>query len=452
MGRRRPGGGRPEVIDVTQFVDEGLGNSSYLVDVGDGRAIVVDPSRDPRPYLTAAQAHGLTITHAVETHLHADFVSGSRELAARGARVIAPAGADLGFAHDALPDDARITVGDGATLRVIATPGHTPEHAAYLLTDDDEVPLALFSGGALIVGAIARTDLISPDETEGLTRDAYRAAQARFAPLPDDLAVYPTHGAGSFCSTGGSDERVTTIGRERATNPVFTEGNEDGFVRQTVASFGSFPLYFLRLRPVNRRGPKVYGDAPPVLQPIGASEIRDDAVLVDARPIERFAGGHIPGSISIELRPAFATWLGWLARDGAPIAFVLDDDQDEAELVRQCLKIGYEDLRGRVDMRSFEGDLSNIPIVAPESLTGSIVDIRQGSELTSFIPGSRHVELAEIANAELPNGPLTLHCNHGERAMTAASLLERSGRDRVSVMSGSPADWSAATGIALRQS
>jgi len=183
----------PSIIPV---LDEGLGNQSYVVALGDGRGLVIDPSRDPLPYLRIAARLGLQITFAVETHLHADFVSGSRELAAQGATILAPRAAKLEVAHRGLDGGIEVDLGGGFQLRALATPGHTPEHLAYLLLDDG-IPLALFSGGALIPGGAARTDLIDPKQTEPLTRALHRAVRQQLAGLPDDLRVYPTHGSGS---------------------------------------------------------------------------------------------------------------------------------------------------------------------------------------------------------------------------------------------------------------
>ncbi|HWB72148.1 MAG TPA: MBL fold metallo-hydrolase, partial [Egibacteraceae bacterium] len=197
---------------IVPIVDAGLGNSSYLVDVGDGRALVVDPTRDPGPYLRTAEQRGWRITDVAETHLHADFVSGARELAAGGARLLAPARAGLGFPTTGLDDGDEVDLG-GLRLRALATPGHTPEHLAYLLADGDR-PLAVFTGGTLITGGVARPDLLGPDHTEALARAAHRSIRQRLLTLPDDLPVYPTHGPGSFCSAGPGGERVTTIGHE----------------------------------------------------------------------------------------------------------------------------------------------------------------------------------------------------------------------------------------------
>jgi hydroxyacylglutathione hydrolase len=196
------------------FVEAGLGNSSSLLALGAGRAIVVDPTRDVTQYLAAADRMGLTITYSVETHLHADFLTGSRELAARGATVLASRAAGIEWPHRAFSHGDEVDLG-GLRLRALATPGHTPEHLSWLLLDGAR-SLALFSGGALLPGAMARTDLIAPDQTEALARRLWHALQETILTLPDEVAVYPTHGAGSFCAAAPGGERTTTIGRERA--------------------------------------------------------------------------------------------------------------------------------------------------------------------------------------------------------------------------------------------
>src|SRR6266700_4030396 len=225
--------------EIVTFRDQGLGNASYLVDLGDGRGLVLDPSRDPGPYLDAAARRGLRLAWTAETHLHADFVSGSRELAAHGATVLAPAAARLGFPHRGLGDGDQLDLG-GLGLRALPPPGHTPEHLAFLLADGAQ-PLALFSGGSLLVGAVARTDLISPDRTQQLARALWRSLHQRVLTLPDDLGVYPTHGAGSFCSAPTGTAPTTTIAREKATNPLLAAPDEDTFVKLLVGGLGSYP-------------------------------------------------------------------------------------------------------------------------------------------------------------------------------------------------------------------
>lgn len=450
------------MTDIVSILDEGLGNSSYVVDIGDRRALVLDPERDPGWYLAAAGRRGLRVAYTVETHLHADFVSGSREFAAQGAQVIASAAGGLEFPHRGVGDGDEVDLG-GLTLRALATPGHTPEHLAYLLLDGSR-PMALFSGGSLLVGAVARTDLISPERTDELARSLWRSLHDRILSLPDDLPVYPTHGAGSFCSAPASAERTTTIGRERAANPLLAAPNEDAFVKLLLDGLGSYPSYFVRLRDVNRRGPTIYGTPPPPLAPLDVEQVRrlvaDGAQLVDARPVAAFAAGHIPGALSIALRAVFGTWLGWLADPARPLVFVLDDDQDRAEVVRQTLNVGYENLAGELTggMRAWEAarqPVATIPLIdAPALDPRHTIDVRQTSEFDAgHVPGVRHIELGALAEATsaLPPGPLTLACGHGERAMTAASVLAAAGHGDLAVVEGGPEDWQRATGRSLER-
>ncbi len=442
------------MVTIIPFVDEGLGNSSYLVDLGDGRGLVVDPTRDITSYARSAEHHGLRVALSLETHLHADFVSGSRELARLGATVLAPRAGRSEFPHRGLDHEEEVDLG-GLTLRAIGTAGHTPEHLAYLLLDGPR-PVALFSGGALLVGSVARTDLINPDQTEPLARQLYRALRYRILALPDELPVYPTHGAGSFCSAPGGGERTTTIGRERTTNPLLAAPDEETFVRRLLGGLGTYPDYFLHLREVNRRGPAIYGDSPPVLRKLMPGElevaVRDGAELVDVRPVEAFAAGHIAGALSIALRGSFASWLGWLVAAYRPLVFVLDEGQDRGEVVRQSLKIGYENVAGelaggmaawraagRAEMRT---DL----VRDPAALREPVLDVRQTAEYAAgHVPGAALVELGSLKaqGSHLVGDPVTVMCGHGERAATAASLLERAG-GTASVFLGSAGDWSRA--------
>lgn len=444
---------------ITPFIDEGLGNSSYVVDLGDGRALVVDPVRDVVPYLRFAEQQGLTLAYSLETHLHADFVSGSLELARLGATILAPRDGHAEFPHRPLEEEEEHDLG-GLTVRAIGTPGHTPEHLSYLILDGRQ-PAALFSGGALIVGSVARTDLIDPQQTEPLARALFRALRDRILPLPDDLPVYPTHGAGSFCSAPGTGERITTIGRERAANPLLSAPDEDAFLRRLTGGLGSYPDYFLRLREVNRQGPAVYGSELPSLAPLPPEQfqaaVAAGAELIDVRPIREFAAGHIQGAISIALRPAFASWLGWLVEPDRPLVFVADADQDRDDLVRQCLKIGYEQLGGELadgieSWRAAGRAEQRIELAAaapPPQVP--ILDVRQASEyMAGHLPAATHVELgslAERAGSLAGADPLVL-CGHGERAMTGASLLERNGA-RPAVFLGGPSQLARARGEQL---
>jgi glyoxylase-like metal-dependent hydrolase (beta-lactamase superfamily II)/rhodanese-related sulfurtransferase len=440
--------------EIVPLIDEGLGNSSYLVQLGDGRALVVDSRRDPTPYLELAERLNLRIAFAVETHLHADFISGSCELAVFGATVLAPAASHLASAYRGLEDGEEVDLG-GLTLRAMATPGHTPEHLAYLLLDGSK-PLALFSGGAILPGGAARPDLIGPEQTEPLARDLYRSAHQRLGKLPDHLAVYPTHGAGSFCSAGAGVGRMTTLGRERQESPLFTAVAEEAFVHSFLGGLGTYPPYFLRLRSVNQRGMRLYGVKRPALARLSIDEFRGQlaagAILIDVRPLVDFARGYVPGALSIALRPAFASWLGWIVPAG-PLVFVRAPSQDGRDLVEQCLKIGYENLVGELEggidaWRAAGLPVSTIGILqVNEEPQGTPLDVRQASEWASgHIPGAVHIELGSVmalARA-IPAGPLTIYCGHGERAMTAASLLEGQGHASLAVLDGGFDAWRSA--------
>jgi rhodanese-related sulfurtransferase/glyoxylase-like metal-dependent hydrolase (beta-lactamase superfamily II) len=445
---------------IVPVVDEGLGNSAYLVNLGDGRALAVDVPRDLRAVRAAAGRHGLRVAFAADTHLHADFLSGARQLAADdGAQVLASVAGGRAFAYRGLADGDEVDLG-GLILRAWSTPGHTAEHLAYLLLDGAQV-LGVFTGGSLLVGAAARTDLSGPEQTEPLARAQF-ASLGRLLTLPDATPVYPTHGAGSFCSAPPGAERTTTIGRERAANPLLAAGDEDGFVKTLLASLGTFPGYFLRLPEENRRGPAVLPSVPALaaLTPGQVRGLRDEgAQVIDVRPVTDYAAGHIPGSLAIALREAFATWLGWLVPDPAiPLIIVAGPGQDLAEVIWQALKIGYGTLAGTLDGGMAAWQAAGQPVAATPLLTpgqvdpAAVIDVRQAGEyVAGHLSGSRNIELGALASraAAVQGRPVVTMCGHGERAATAASVLERAGHTAVAILPGGPADWAAATGRAL---
>lgn len=445
-------------IGVIPLVDEGLGNSAYLLDLDDGRALAVDASRDLRALREAAERRGLRVAYAADTHLHADFLTGAVQLARLdGAQVLASAAGDREYPHTGLGDGDEVDLG-GLRLRALATPGHTHEHVAFELLDGSRT-LGVFTGGSLIVGSAARTDLVSPERTEELARAQYRSLQ-RLARLDDDVAVWPTHGAGSFCSAPPGAERTSTIGTERATNTLLRAESEDAFVTQLLDSLGSFPPYFLRLGEVNRRGPAlVEGDVLTLLAPAAVARMAaSGAQLVDVRPVRDFGAGHVPGSVSIPLRPVFATWLGWLVEADQPIVVVRNADQDPAEILWQARKVGYDQIAGELDgglaAWSAAGEpTGSIPVAGVEALDGArVLDIRQDTEYDAgHVADADHIELGALAGRaeHLPDESLVVMCGHGERAMGAASLLALAGHHRVTVLDGGPQDWADRSGNPL---
>ena len=445
---------------IVPVVDEGLGNSAYLAGLGDGRALAVDAPRDLRAVRAAAARHRLTVAFAADTHLHADFLSGALQLAAEnGAQILASASGGRSFGYRGLADGEEADLG-GLVLRAWATPGHTAEHVAYLLLDGAQV-LGAFTGGSLLVGSAARTDLSGPEQADPLARAQY-ASLHRLLTLPDETPVYPTHGAGSFCSAPPGAERTTSIGREKAANPLLAAGDEDAFVKALLASLGTFPAYFLRLAEENRRGPAVVASAP-APAPLTTARVRaiqdEGGQVIDVRPAADYAAGHIPGSLAIPLREAFATWLGWLVPDPAT-ALVIVAAPGEAldEVTWQALKIGYENLAGPLEggMAAWEAEgqpVAVTPLLAPGQVhPADVIDVRQASEYAAgHLPGARNIELGSLAGqaAAIRDRPVVTMCGHGERAATAASVLERAGHTAVAVLPGGPQQWAAATGLGL---
>lgn len=428
---------------VVAIRDDALGNTSYLVDVGRGSAIAIDARRDVDDHLQIAAAEGLTIVAALETHLHADFVSGAREI--DGAEVVAPAGAALSFQHRPVEPGERFTIGD-ASVEVIATPGHTPEHVAYLVdVGGDEL---LFSGGSLIAGGAARTDLSGVERTDQLARAQFQSLRI-LAALPGDTPLFPTHGGGSFCSTGASHAPATTIEHERATNHLLAIEDEQTFVDELLASFGSYPRYFSYLREVNQKGA-------PLLRSFGRLDgldalearraVESGTWLIDGRDADVWAAAHAQGSISIAVRPSFASWLGWVVPFGEPVVLMAEPDQVD-EAVRLARRIGYDSLRGWVRFTSWRDaglPVSSVGLVGAseaEELAkeGAVMlDVRQDAEFASGrIPGAQHIELGTlVAGAHLDARRIVTYCGHGERSATAASVLAARGAQVANLQGG----------------
>jgi len=431
--------------------DDALANTSYLMEVDDDLAVTIDPPRDVDRHLALAQRLGREIVATLDTHVHADYVSGATELAARGADAIVPSGASPKWPHRTIGGDERFTIGD-VVLRAISTPGHTPEHLAYAVEVAGRTE-AVFTGGSLILGGAARTDLLGADHTDELARAQFRSVRG-LATLPDQTALHPTHGAGSFCLASAVDVVNPTIGSERATNPLLQIDDEDAFVEALVEGFGSFPTYYRHLQSLNEAGPALLSmlPDPPVVTPEEvATRLAGGAWLVDARPIHEWSVAHLTGAVSIELRPAFASWLGWVVPFGAPVILIVAEERRN-EAARLARRIGYDDLafvEGGVDAWRAAG----LPTSAVQEITpleaherqrsgAVLVDVRQDAELASArIPDAVHLELGDIIAGATPAGPeIITFCGHGERSATAASLLEQRGL-RVANLVGGTSSW-----------
>ncbi len=441
---------------IEPFVAERLGNSAYLVGSrAAGEAVLVDPLRDVEPYLARAEALGLRVTGVVETHIHNDFVSGAREVAqATGAQLGASALAELEY------PDARVTPlrdGDALTLgawrlRVVATPGHTPEHVSYLLTTEGGTPEALFSGGSLMVGAIARPDLLGPSHTPALARAAWQSLRERLLILPDEVAVYPTHGGGSFCAVGQSDERVTTIGQERRHNPLATAQTYRQFLTRYLEPLGAYPAYYQYMRSGNRRGYPLLGRSLPPLRPLTPAAVEaalaSGATLVDARPFADYDVGHIPNSLTAGLDGPLSAWVGWVLTPDAPIILMGASPADEREAQRELLRIGFDHILGALEggleawrasgrpMRQTRpATMADLAAALERGDTLTIADSREPGEWADgHLPGAVLTPVGQIPGqaSTLPHdAPVAVHCAHGYRSSIAASLLERAGLPEV---------------------
>ena len=444
---------------IEPFVDKGLGNSAYLIGSHDTKkGILIDPLRDVDQYIHAASERGIQLTHVLDTHLHADFVSGNRELAHQtGAVIGASAEAELGFDHKPLTEESVIDMG-AFQIRVMRTPGHSPEHISFLLVEpDSKTPSALFSGGALIVGGAARTDLLTPELTHPLASQLYHTIHEKLLKLPDSVDVFPTHGAGSFCVAPASKERTTRIGRERTSDPLALARSEEEFVQRALEGLPSYPTYYKYLRGLNQKGPKVLGGIP-VLKPLSSSEVKalmdEGVVVLDVRHGDAFGAGHIPSSYGIRVDAPLTTWAGWLIPFGSRIVLVAESTEQTVAATRQLIRIGFDDLMGRleggIDAWAREYPVEIIPNMDVKELRERLdevmlIDVRQRSEWDAgHIPGAFHFEGGRVAWEELPfpqDKPLAIQCSSGNRSMSVSSVLRRRGYRNVFQVEGGIKQW-----------
>jgi hydroxyacylglutathione hydrolase len=462
---------------LKRFYDDGLAQASYLVGcAATGEALVVDPNRDVQQYIDAARRENLRLTHVTETHIHADFVSGTRELVSRtGARAYLSdeGGADWSYAFasaiDAvlLKDGAEFMVGN-VRVRALHTPGHTPEHLSFVITDTAgaDQPMGVMTGDFVFAGDVGRPDLL--EKAAGVTgtmeagaRTLYRSLQ-KFRELPDWLQLWPGHGAGSACGKSLGAVPSTTLGYEKLFNWAFSIDSEDAFVDAVLAGQPEPPVYFAHMKRINRDGPRVLGGfaMPPRHAAETVASVLRDEFVVDTRKWADFRAGFVPGTINIPLTRSFTTWAGWLMPYDRDIHLIMaDDDESVVEsAVRDLAMIGLDHIAGWLTADALPRyaeatgtPLSQIDEVTPEQLTrlqqrgAAVLDVRGSGEWASrHMPGATHIPLGYLRERldEVPAGsPVVVHCQGGSRSAIAASLLAAHGITDVVNLTGGIDRW-----------
>ena len=439
-----------------QFYLGCLAHASYML-ASEGEAIVVDPQRDVEIYLEAAQKQNVQIRHIFETHLHADFVSGHKELAARtGATIYMGKAAGATFAHVPTDDGFQLQVGE-IRIDALETPGHTPESICLVVTDlvvtdkeKSQSPWAVLTGDTLFIGDVGRPDLSKTHTPQQLAGLMYDSLHQKLMTLPDAVLVYPAHGAGSLCGRNMRAERSSTIGTERLTNYALQIKSRDEFVRQMTSNLPARPDYFLEDAAINRAGATPLTELPE-LNPISVSELNTmlgrGAVALDVRPNDQFAAGHVPGSINIALSGQFASWAGAvLGLSARPVLIAETSDQlDEARL--RLARVGIEDVAGYLDggpaaWQQLGFPLQSLPQITVEELNARlrgdaplVLDVRRESEWDAgHISGAEWYPLDRFKAALPPielDRSIAVHCAGGYRSVIACSLLQRAGYNNV---------------------
>lgn len=443
-------------VAVLTVETKALGDRSYVVIAGDVAA-VVDPQRDIDRVLAVLDGRGARVTHVFETHLHNDYVTGGLELAVRtGAIYVLPAGDQVAFDHQGASEGDEFALGDRVVIRALHTPGHTPHHLSYVIVEDG-APLAVCTGGSMLYGTVGRTDLISDDVTEALTRAQFQSVRRLADELPAEVSVHPTHGFGSFCSSSsssGSDD--STIADERGTNIALTTGTEDRFVDELLSGLSAYPRYYAHMAPRNRSGPGPVDLSPPA--PVDPAAIRRrihaGEWVVDLRERHAFAQSHLAGTINVEIGDSFVTYLGWTIRWGTPVTLVGDTEADVAEAQRQLVRIGIDRPAGAAtggpdawvhggELRSYRS--ASFADLATEIGPVTVLDVRRDDEWADgHLDAALHIPLDQLEDRtdEVPTDrPVWVHCASGFRASIAASLCDRAGLDVVAIHD----DWDNAT-------
>jgi hydroxyacylglutathione hydrolase len=453
-----------------QFYLESLGHASYLVgDDATGRALLLDPRRDVDVYFDAARARGLRIVHAIDSHGHNDYLSGITEVVQRAdVEVLGYADAPLRYEHQPVKDGEVIEMGD-VGLEVLHTPGHTPEHVSLLVYDlaSGAEPTLLLSGGALLVGDLARPDLLGGEkEAQEAAVTFCRTIQEKILwRLEDHIEVFPTHVAGSLCGGNIGSRLSTTVGYERKTNAILAQvSSSEEFVDECIRidNLPAVPPYWRRMRAQNLDGPSPLGvlAEPPALTADDFERLLDMSFAVDVRSPDAFAGGHVPGALSVPLGTSFATWAGTVLPDGAHVLLVLDEPSQLWEATWQLLRIGYNLpvgwlAGGMTAWRSSGRAVAGLVQMDVHELRDRIaedrihiVDVRQPAEWAAgHIDGAQFITGAQLPTRldEVPRGkPVVMICGSGLRSSVAASVAARSGWDNVHHVPGGMNAWRSA--------
>ncbi len=444
-----------------QFYLGCLAHASYML-ASEGEAVVVDPQRDVDLYLKAAADHGVRIRHIFETHLHADFVSGHRELAARtGAKIYMGAQAGATFPHVDVSDGYELKFGK-VSIRVLETPGHTPESICLVVTDEEksDKPWAVLTGDTLFIGDVGRPDL-SPRHTPAqLAGLLYDSLQIKLLALPDTTLVYPAHGAGSLCGKNMRAERSSTIGTERLTNYALQIKSKEEFIAQLTSNLPARPEYFAKDAEINRTGASALSELP-ALRAISPHELekmlREGELALDVRTCEEFAAEHVPGSVNIALSGQFASWAGTVLGLAAHPVLIASNEQQIEEARLRLARVGIEALDGYLAGGVAAWKQAGLPVVTIQQISVQELSERLRSDGVQVLDVRREPEwnAAHIENATwwpLDNfrvsppeidhdAALAVHCKGGYRSMIAASLLQRAGFRNVINVSGGFDAW-----------
>lgn len=432
---------------VQPFRTPGLGDQTYLM-THEGVGVLVDPQRDVDRFLDVAAADGVRVQFIVETHLHNDYVSGGVDAARRtGAELVLPAAAAPAYDHRPAFHREDIA-GDGFVIRPLHTPGHTPEHTSYVIVIDDE-PVAVFSGGSLLVASAGRPDLLGWARARSLGRLQYGSVR-RLAELPDTVDLYPTHGEGSFCTASAAGRYTSTIGDEKATNPVLRVESADAMADLLLARPMPIPAFYRYMGPSNTLGvPAMRTTAVPEMSVSALELLPDTTQVIDLRPRAAQATGTLPGALTIELDDDFGSWAAWLTTHAAPVVLVAGPDDDVEAAVTQLAQVGVDDVRGVI--RDLSGaQLVSFRLLELDAFRGclgddvQLLDVRMDSERADApLPGAYERFLPELLTDGLPPGldasrPVHVVCATGRRAVIAASVLANRGI-AVTVLTGAGA-------------